>query len=196
MPGAVSVGPAPQQPPNRSKWRRIDPWALVGFLIFVGIVTVVNHIVHAPGPRPAIPLPASTGSAPGLHLSDYQPGDCLLGGVPTGGSWPDTMHQVPCAQPHDYEVFYANSGYWPQDRPYPGASALQAQADDQCARAYTSYDGLPLSKSDYTDTVISPSRTSWHNGSRALECVGYTWNFKAAAGTPLEMTGSIRGTYQ
>jgi hypothetical protein len=110
----------------------------------------------------------------------------------TDSPWPRLTKAVPCSQPHIAEVFYANPGYWPKGKPYPGDATVGQNATAACNSAFQSYDGIPNSQSIYTWDNILPNASAWANGDRALQCVAYHSTTAHPAGETL--TGSIKGS--
>jgi len=106
-----------------------------------------------------------TASAPADAFS-LRVGDCT-GRLTTG-----TIEQVvlvPCAEPHSWEVFGTTD--LDGDK-YPGAGAVQDEAEDFCNARFKAFVGLSVGKSDYDLTVLQPTRQTWTSaGDRAVTCL-------------------------
>lgn len=86
-----------------------------------------------------------------------------------------------CSKPHDAEVF----GTFPMaGHRYPGAAAVQQQADQGCAARLSSYLNPQLSLSSLTESYIYPDRGAWAAGERTVVCT-----VRSASG---QLTGSVR----
>ena len=148
-------------------------------------------------PRPSPPRVSAspTPTVGDLALSQLRVGDCLTGAnmkLNTTDPWPDLTLAVPCSQPHTAEVFFADSTFWRQDSPFPGASVISKDGNAACNNAFRAYVGIAYSKSIYTWTNIIPDATTWPTGDRALHCVAYFATPKQPAGTTLSQ--SIKGS--
>lgn len=76
---------------------------------------------------------------------------------------------VPCADPHDYEVYHHAEL---EDGEYP--TNLQETADDICMAAFTQFVGIPYAESTLGFTHYTPTLMSWlHDGDRAVDCLAY-----------------------
>jgi hypothetical protein len=56
---------------------------------------------------------------------------------------------------------------------YPGDHALTAQAESQCERSFSSYVGIPWSKSEFDFNHVDPSADTWSSGDRQLVCIAF-----------------------
>lgn len=86
-----------------------------------------------------------------------------------------------CNQPHDAEVFgtFALAGHR-----YPGAAAVQQQADQGCAARLSSYLNPQLSLSSLTESYVYPDAGAWAAGERTVVCTVHS--------TSGQLTGSVR----
>ena len=88
---------------------------------------------------------------------------------------------VSCNQPHDAEVF----GTFPlAGHRYPGAAAVQQQADQGCAARLSGYLNPQLSLSSLTESYVYPDAGAWAAGERTVVCT-----VRSASG---QLTGSVR----
>lgn len=119
-----------------------------------------------------------TAPAPDPHTADPDPrhlrvGDCftagprtLPGGVLNPGS---TVRIVPCAQPHDAEVFGRITEV---PEPYPGASAVRDEAVRYCGNLVAGYamDSWAFSAAENPTREFLPGRAAWTAGDRGGVC--------------------------
>jgi hypothetical protein len=217
-----ATGWAGQIPPDGNRNRRKGQGLAAGVFIAAAVVAVVAAIAvsfvigglhhgaragppaatsHSTTPPASVsqsaPSPASASqSADGwfVTVEDLRRGDCLTGsnlGLGKGGDWPETVQAVPCAQPHLAEVFYA-SNYWAAKQAYPGDKALNDQAGSRCERAFSSYVGIPWSKSEFDFDLVAPYADAWSSGDRLLVCIAFRPTHQAPGGTRLH--GTIKGS--
>ena len=108
-----------------------------------------------------------------------QPGQCF-------NSLPDGIagaHAVPCAQPHDGEIYGA---FRVAGHAWPGSATLANQARLGCQ---TRADGLPdpqLDTSDLADSYAYPDPGAWAAGEHMVIC--------ELRGTQGRLTGSVRAS--
>jgi hypothetical protein len=97
---------------------------------------------------------------------------------------------VPCAQWHNYEVFHANSHFWADNAPFPGTSAVNAQAAAVCEKQLAFYTGVPGPDPTYSFRMILPVNSAdWDAGNRWLACIAFAPTSDYPDGSPV--TGSI-----
>jgi eukaryotic-like serine/threonine-protein kinase len=194
----------PLRPPGPRRRRRW-PWVVGAVACAVLVAAVVfslgsRHPVTSAGgtasplPSPTAPSATPTPTVGNLKLSQLRVGDCLTGAnmkLNTSDPWPKLTLAVPCNQPHTAEVFFADSTFWPQHRPFPGNGTISKDGDAACNSAFRAYVGIAYSKSIYTWTNIIPDASTWPTGDRALHCVAYYATPEQRAGARL--TRSIKG---
>ena len=101
--------------------------------------------------------------------------------VDTGRSGLSSPTVLSCNQPHDAEVI----GTFPlAGHRYPGAAAVQQQADQGCAARLSSYLNPQLSLSALTESYVYPDAGAWAAGERTVVCT-----VRSASG---QLTGSVR----
>jgi hypothetical protein len=165
---AFAVGPPP--PPPSRRWRGWRVAGLVAGIVALLVAAGATALaVHSDKPS----LRAANGAivhAGQLHPSDLRVGDCLRITLDE----PADVHSVPvlpCAQLHNAQVFTVVQG----SGAFPGISALQTQAADQCKDDALDY----LAIAPDTDTappylhvvVFVPEKAGWTEGRRGMQCV-------------------------
>ena len=105
-------------------------------------------------------------------------GQCVNSG-PAGISSPTV---VPCAQPHDAEVYarFAMAGHT-----WPGSAAIGAQARRGCTARLGGYLNPQLATTVLAESYVFPDQGAWNAGERAVIC-----EIRSTAG---KLTGSVRG---
>lgn len=114
-----------------------------------------------------------------------QVGDCLNSSdVAADGAQLDHVPIVPCADPHEDEVYYA---YDLSDGDYPGEDAILADADSTCVDAFSSFIGLDYEQSSLDYWPLYPTSESWASGDREVLCIA--WDSSGAL-----LTGTLAGS--
>lgn len=106
-----------------------------------------------------------------------RPGQCF-------NSAPNGINQanpLPCAQPHDGEVYGA---FAVASHRWPGTKALAAQAHTGCLSRLSSYLNPQLATNGMTLAYIYPDQGAWATGTRMVIC-----EIRGADG---KLTGSVR----
>jgi len=182
-PAAAPGAPAPAEPapgpgpasPGRTPPRRRRSLAaiLVGGLAAVCLIglgafatVLLLHGRHHAAP-PALP-----------SVFRLRAGQCVNSG-PGGISSPTV---VPCAQPHDAEVYarFAMAGH-----SWPGSAAIGAQARQGCTARLGGYLNPQLATTVLAESYVFPDQGAWNAGERAVIC-----EIRSTAG---KLTGSVRG---
>jgi hypothetical protein len=174
--------------------RRPAVWVGAACAVIVALGAVRLAATSDGGPT------ASQIGAVELFQADYRAGECLMGdfNIITGNGDPsqDSVFQVPCEEPHLYEVFYANFGYWPRHAAFPGTSAVDDRGEAECAARFAAYVGVPLgapSRYGYTD-ILPDNGGIWARGVRTLACIAFSMQM---TGPDFGfITGSVKGTRQ
>lgn len=93
-------------------------------------------------------------------------GDCLL----DNGSQAEVTEAptVPCSDPHDYEAFHAENI---AGEDYPGRDAVDAQADQACYNAFSTFVGISYEESVLGYNYYVPTEGSWGAGDREILCL-------------------------
>lgn len=78
---------------------------------------------------------------------------------------------VPCAEPHDNEVYHS---FEMPEGDYPGAAAIDAAAEEECVGAFESFVGLPYQESVLGIGPITPTEAGWDEADdREVLCIVY-----------------------
>jgi hypothetical protein len=116
-----------------------------------------------------------------LEATDLRVGDCF--NEPEGQEVSDVT-AVPCAEPHDQEVFAVEIM---TGGTFPTTQEQQQFVADRCLPAFESYVGTPYQESDLDIFTLTPTAASWEQGDRAVTCSAY-----AVDGSSL--TGTVQGS--
>ena len=102
-----------------------------------------------------------------LPANEARVGDCY--DEDEGADRPRTLAAVPCAGPHDREVFHRFE--LAGDR-YPGTEAVGVDAAEACLDAFSGYVGIPYTRSVLAAYPIVPSEETWEeDDDRTVLCV-------------------------
>jgi hypothetical protein len=156
--------------------RDVRPLAVVGIILgiiaLVGVAAGVLVVVtHGFRPRTVVTVTYRPAAVFGLR-----PGQC----VNTGS---DALKPtvLSCARPHDAEVFAVFSL---PAAPWPGASAVRADADNGCASRLGSYIDPQLATAGLAQEFVYPNRDAWQANQRTVVC--------EVSATEGRLTGSVR----
>ena len=96
---------------------------------------------------------------------------------------------VPCAEPHDNEVFAKFDMDGGDDAPYPGDEAVQAASEECIGSLFEDYVGIDYQSSRFGVFPITPTQDTWESelNDREIICTANTVD-----GT--KITGSVAGT--
>jgi len=97
---------------------------------------------------------------------------------------PDNVPIVDCVSPHDNEVF---GEFDIGGEAFPGAAAVQNQADALCSGAFEGYVGAAYESSVYDFSWYFPTAESWPIGGTNIICFAYNSDLSS-------ITGSVEGT--
>jgi len=115
----------------------------------------------------------STSSTPSTGqptIYQLQTGDCLQGSdLANFNQWNGPFTAVPCTQPHTAEVFFAGNA-WPRSLAYPGDQAVYDDGYARCLTAFSAYDGIDNSLSEFDVMSSTPDSSTWPGGDRRLVC--------------------------
>jgi hypothetical protein len=113
---------------------------------------------------------------------DLRVGDCIKETI--GGGEVGTTTVVPCADPHDYEVF-ANFDLEPVS--YLGDDTVAELSGEGCRARFARYFQIAYEESVLEVSAFYPTQDSWTRAAdRSVSCLGYRMD-----GQP--MVGKIRG---
>jgi len=158
--------------------RDVRPLAVVGIILgiiaLVGVAAGVLVVVtHGFRPRTVVTVTYRPAAVFGLR-----PGQCV-----TTGSNALKPTVVSCARPHDAEVFAV---FTLPAAPWPGASAVRADADNGCASRLGSYIDPQLATAGLAQEFVYPNRDAWQANQRTVVC--------EVSATEGRLTGSVRAT--
>lgn len=105
-----------------------------------------------------------------------EPSDEIVSGVAS----------VECAEPHDYEIYGVVNHPGGSDTAYPGAAAVEAVVDTECAALFEPFVGTAYEDSELYIYYLAPTEESWDNGDREILCSLYLPDEK--------LTGSMEGS--
>jgi hypothetical protein len=156
--------------------RDVRPLTVVGIILgiiaLVGVAAGVLVVVtHGFRPRTVVTVTYRPAAVFGLR-----PGQC----VNTGS---DALKPtvLSCARPHDAEVFAV---FTLPAAPWPGASAVRADADNGCASRLGSYIDPQLATAGLAQEFVYPNRDAWQANQRTVVC--------EVSATEGRLTGSVR----
>ena len=132
----------------------------------VATVIVLTHRPHHA--KPADPLRGT--------VFQLRSGQCL--NIPPNGS--ALAHAVPCAQPHDAEIY---ATFRAAGQQWPGDAALGEQAQRDCQSRLSGYLSQ-LAPSNVTEFYVYPGKGAWVAGGRSVIC--------EIRGTHGKLTGFVR----
>ena len=156
--------------------RDVRPLAVVGIILgiiaLVGVAAGVLVVVtHGFRPRTVVTVTYRPAAVFGLR-----PGQCVNTG---SNALKPTV--VSCARPHDAEVFAV---FTLPAAPWPGASAVRADADNGCASRLGSYIDPQLATAGLAQEFVYPNRDAWQANQRTVVC--------EVSATEGRLTGSVR----
>jgi len=158
--------------------RDVRPLAVVGIILgiiaLVGVAAGVLVVVtHGFRPRTVVTVTYRPAAVFGLR-----PGQCVNTG--SNALKPTVLS---CARPHDAEVFAV---FTLPAAPWPGASAVRADADNGCASRLGSYIDPQLATAGLAQEFVYPNRDAWQANQRTVVC--------EVSATEGRLTGSVRAT--
>ena len=158
---SVAADPAVAQRAGRSGPSQIAVGIATALVVMGGLIA--GLIIHSR---------YSTSSSPSTDLTIYQlqTGDCLQGSdLANFNQWNGPFIAVPCNQPHTAEVFFAGNA-WPRSLAYPGDQAVYDDGYARCLTAFSAYDGIDNSSSEFGVMSSTPDSNTWPGGDRWLAC--------------------------
>jgi Septum formation len=181
-------GPAPASAPGRpgsqappalaSPRRRGKRLLIVLFAVCVAVAVAAAAVIavlltHRPHQARAAAHPLRA-TVFGLH-----PGQCF-NSLPNGIAG---AHAVPCAQPHDGEIY---SAFRVAGHDWPGSAALASRARLGCQARLTGYLNPQLDTSGMADSYAYPNQGAWAAGEHMVIC-----EIRSTQG---RLTGSVRAS--
>jgi hypothetical protein len=117
-----------------------------------------REVVGTSTPTPAV-------SAVETSVFDLAPGQCFDAPADDGLF---AVAVVPCEVAHDLEMY----ALFQLDEPsWPGADRVHELADAGCRERFTAITDAAPETSDYGYTMYTPSKGSWSEGDRQVQCV-------------------------
>jgi hypothetical protein len=110
-------------------------------------------------------------------------GDCFNEATEDVGEVED-VGAVPCAEPHDFEVFFA---FDMTESDYPGQDEAFNIGQERCIEEFEGFVGIPYDESVLDIFVLAPTQESWDRGDREILCSVYALDES-------KLTGSMEGT--
>ena len=93
-------------------------------------------------------------------------GDCI---TDAGGQMVSDVPTVPCAEPHQYEVYAEGTM---DDGDFPGDAAIDAKVDEICGGAFPGFVGMAYEESTLDYTAYTPSADTWARfNDRLITCI-------------------------
>lgn len=97
----------------------------------------------------------------------------------------ETVRVVPCAEPHDNEIYFA---FELPDGDYPGAVAVDDEADERCFQAFEAFVQVDYFESSLEFFTVTPTPASWTDlDDRTVYCALYALDLS-------KLEGSMRAT--
>jgi hypothetical protein len=107
-------------------------------------------------------------------------GDCFDDPSSTYGDEISSLPGVPCAEPHDNEVYALVNVTMPE---YPGEDAMWDHANDECLTRFEGFVGLEYESSSLDIYTMYPSTESWKQDDREVVCALYDMNVEKLEGS-------------
>lgn len=150
-------------PPVRPSrwWSRLSPFALMR--IGIGVVVVVGGLVYAMLTTAHRDGDGQITSAGTVSATEIKLGDCMN---PPDAETVTDVPAVPCAQPHQGEVFALVDV---PDGPFPGNNEVGDLAD--CGGRLSAYSARAANDEHMQLTLITPSADTWKTGDRQVVCI-------------------------
>ena len=175
-----SAGPTPS--------RRTGLLVMLFVIVLLIVAGIVWAVVSAVGNHPDRDASGAFIESGRLSVNDLRMGDCFQQpGDPTVQTEAGFVDAVPCAQPHDAEVFAEESLPEPEGAEYPGEEAAFTAGADACLDDFEGFIGIPLANSVHDVFLFIPSEDTWPAGDRRVVCAVY--DPEGAA-----LTGSLEGS--
>ena len=111
-----------------------------------------------------VPLAACSDSSV-MHM---RVGQCILLPEDKSATTATTLEKTSCTREHDAEVFAVASA---PDGDFPGAEALNRQAETECISAFDAYVGSDYLTSTLDATWMIPTKDSWAQKDRTIVCL-------------------------
>jgi hypothetical protein len=146
-------------------------WFLV--IVSIAVIAALNS-----GTDPSNPT-ASTAAGGDVKVQQLKTGQCLNGLEESSAI--RNLPVVPCAQPHEGEVFAV---FELADGDYPGDQAVAKLAEDGCVDRLETSAPKAADNPDLEIYFLHPTRSSWRLGDQGVTCVA------------MSSTGKVTGSIQ
>jgi hypothetical protein len=170
---APAGAPALVSPRRRGKRLLVTLFAVSVALAVVAAAVTAVLLTHRPHRAQAATHPLRA------TVFGLQPGQCF-NSLPNGIAG---AHAVPCAQPHDGEIYGA---FLVAGNDWPGSAALGSQARLGCQDRVASYLNPQLATNDLAEFYAYPNQGAWAAGEHSVIC--------EIRGTQGRLTGSVRAS--
>jgi hypothetical protein len=107
---------------------------------------------------------------------DLKPGDCINGLTETDNI--SSLPAVPCAQPHDGEVF---ATFEITAATFPGDAELKKQAETGCVQRLAEYSAAAATDDKLEIYFLHPTERSWAQGDHEVTCVAIDTNKRSGS---------------
>jgi hypothetical protein len=115
-----------------------------------------------------------------VNAFEMRVGDCFDDGSVFGGDEVDSVPGVPCAQPHDNEVYAV---FDVAATSFPG-DAIASMAHEGCLERFEAFVGRDYDSSSLDIATLYPTRESWNaQNDREVVCAVYDVEAKKLTGT-------------
>lgn len=124
-----------------------------------------------------------------LDPFSLQVGDCFndpseLGDAPDATSEVSSLAAMPCAEPHDNEVY----AVFDMDIPtYDSDEGMFNQAFDACQQRFDTFVGVSYEESEFDILALYPTQQSWQQDDREVVCAVFAMSGE-------QLVGSVAGT--
>lgn len=178
-PSPASARPGTEAPPALTRPRRRGKRLLIVlFVVSIAVAVAAAAVTavllaHRPHQARAAAHPLRA------TVFGLRPGQCF-NSLPNGIAG---AHAVPCAQPHDGEIYGA---FRVAVHDWPGSAALASLARQGCQARLTGYLNPQLDTSGMADSYAYPNQGAWAAGEHMVIC--------EIRGTQGKLTGSVRAS--
>lgn len=172
-PGSDVPAWQPPVPPAQPFWKKLVPFWWVGL---IAVFVVGGIIFNAKRDDSGAITDGGT-----LHVSELLVGDCF--NTDTEQEVGD-VDAVPCAEPHQYELFHIFTMTDPGR--YPTEAEFIDQTATSCEPAFGTYVGLAWDDSSIYASSLEPTEDAWNDGDHSVQCILHEQDQSL-------VTGSLRG---
>ena len=151
--------------------------SLIGWGVIIGIAVIYSFFTDSRRDNSGEVVAEGRES-----VFDLRVGDCIS--ELKGGEEVATTTVVPCADPHDYELF---ANFDLEAVAYPGNEAVVELTMERCLERFAEYFQIAYEESALDVSAFYPTEDSWSGAAdRGVSCLGYRVD-----GQP--MVGKVRG---